>query len=87
MTERGVSDYYSKEIKKAEIKCHIKSLINKLKKLNKRNIAKDHYQPDEKPFYQDYGDSKTDFIEFFHENETNKNNFLNKIMKKNIRIN
>ena len=87
MTERGIRDYYSKEIKKAEIKYHIKSLINKLKKLNKRNIAKDHYQPDEKPFYQDYGDSKTDFIEFFHENDTNKNNFFKRDISNSIKNN
>ena len=41
MTEKGLAEYFSKEIKKAEIKYHIKSLLNKLKKLNKRNIAKD----------------------------------------------
>ena len=90
MTEKGLAGYFSKEIKKAEIKYHIKSLLNKLKKLNKRNISKDQYQPDEKPYHQDYGDSKTDFIELFHEDETNKNNFfkneISKSLKNNIYI-
>ena len=87
MTEKGLAEYFSKEIKKAEIKYHIKSLLSKLKKLNKRNIAKDQYQPDEKPYHQDYGDSKTDFIELFHENETNKSNFFKNEISKSLKSN
>ena len=90
MNEKGLPKYFSKEIKKAEIKYHIKTLLKRLKTLNKKIIVKDPFHPDEKPYYQDYGNSQKDFIEIFHENNSNKINFLrnniSNLLKENIYI-
>ena len=75
MAEKEIPKYFSKEIKKTEIKYNIKSLLNKLNNLNKKNKI-DQFQPDKKPFQHDYGDSKTDIIELFHESDINKINFF-----------
>ena len=91
MEEKGLQNYFSKEIKKTEIKYHIKALRNKFKSLNKKIIIKDLFQPDEHPFHQEYGNNKIDVVELFHENVYNKpyffKNIVSNLLKNNIYIN
>ena len=79
--------FFSKEIKKTEIKYNIKALINRLKYLNKKVIIKDNFQPDEKPSKLDYTKDKNDFVELFHEEENQNNDFFQKRLLNSIKNN
>lgn len=68
--------FISKEIKKTENKYTIKQLFEKLKVLDKKKIIKDDFQMEQKPNNFTYAPDKVDVVDFFHEKETNKNEFF-----------
>ena len=68
--------YISNEIKKTENKYNIKQLLTNLKNLDRKIIIKDELQFEIKPVPFDYVPDKADVVDFFHEKETNKNDFF-----------
>ena len=68
--------YISNEIKKTENKYNIKQLFAQLKNLDRKKIIKDELQFEIKPVSFDYVPDKADVVDFFHEKETNKNEFF-----------
>ena len=68
--------YISNEIKKTENKYNIKQLFAQLKNLDRKKIIKDELQFEIKPVSFDYVPDKADIVDFFHEKETNKNEFF-----------
>ena len=90
MKENECLPYFSKEIKKP--KYDIKSALNQLKAQSKKKFIKDFYAPDEKINDSDFVDTnEIDFIEYFHENEEDRNYFFKedilKALNNNIYIN